>query len=384
MSYDLHGSWESFTGLHTGLDASDADSDKTLNVMFAANYWHQKGAPRNKLIIGLGTYGRSFTLVDASNHGVGAPASGAGAPGTYTREKGFLSYYEICEMRKNGGTTYRDPVAKVPYYVNPNTKLWVGYDDKESIYAKLTELIIKDGYGGAMTWALDLDDFTGTICGEGKYPLISLMKNVLDQANGGGTVKPPTTKEPGTNPPTNAPTNAPTTTRAPSVTTPGGGGAGSGFCSTASNGLHPDPLDCAQYYNCWNGAGELKRCPDGQYFTTKYNGCDHADRVECNVGSTNAPSTSGPTQTPASTAAPTTSGPTQPPASTAAPTQGPTTQSPPVSCEGGAHYLAHPTDCTKFYQCSHGVGKEIDCTPGLHFSVQHSTCVWPADSECEP
>lgn len=384
MSYDLHGSWESFTGLHTGLDASDADADKTLNVMFAANYWHQKGAPRNKLIIGLGTYGRSFTLVDASNHGVGAPASGAGAPGTYTREKGFLSYYEICEMRKNGGTTYRDPVAKVPYYVNPNTKLWVGYDDKESIYAKLTELIIKDGYGGAMTWALDLDDFTGTICGEGKYPLISLMKNVLDQANGGGTVKPPTTKEPGTNPPTNAPTNAPTTTRAPSVTTPGGGGAGSGFCSTASNGLHPDPLDCAQYYNCWNGAGELKRCPDGQYFTTKYNGCDHADRVECNVGSTNAPLTSGPTQTPASTAAPTTSGPTQPPASTAAPTQGPTTQSPPVSCEGGAHYLAHPTDCTKFYQCSHGVGKEIDCTPGLHFSVQHSTCVWPADSECEP
>lgn len=80
-----------------------------------------------------------------------------------------------------------------------------------------------------MTWALDLDDFTGTICGEGKYPLISLMKNVLDQANGGGTVKPPTTKEPGTNPPTNAPTNAPTTTRAPSVTTPGGGGAGI-FC----------------------------------------------------------------------------------------------------------------------------------------------------------
>lgn len=35
MSYDLHGSWESFTGLHTGLDASDADSDKTLNVVSA-------------------------------------------------------------------------------------------------------------------------------------------------------------------------------------------------------------------------------------------------------------------------------------------------------------------------------------------------------------
>lgn len=43
-------------------------------------------------------------------------------------------------MRKNGGTTYRDPVAKVPYYVNPNKKLWVGYDDKESIYAKVWKI----------------------------------------------------------------------------------------------------------------------------------------------------------------------------------------------------------------------------------------------------
>lgn len=64
---------------------------------------------------------------------------------------------------------------------------------------------------------------------------------------------------------------------------------GSGFCSTASNGLHPDPLDCAQYYNCWNGAGDPLKCPDGQYFSTKYMYCDHAENVECNLGSTNAP-----------------------------------------------------------------------------------------------
>uniref|UniRef100_K1QQW5 Acidic mammalian chitinase n=1 Tax=Magallana gigas TaxID=29159 RepID=K1QQW5_MAGGI len=418
MSYDLHGSWESFTGLHTGLDASDADSDKTLNVMFAANYWHQKGAPRNKLIIGLGTYGRSFTLVDASNHGVGAPASGAGAPGTYTREKGFLSYYEICEMRKNGGTTYRDPVAKVPYYVNPNTKLWVGYDDKESIYAKLTELIIKDGYGGAMTWALDLDDFTGTICGEGKYPLISLMKNVLDQANGGGTVKPPTTKEPGTNPPTNAPTNAPTTTRAPSVTTPGGGGA-DGICAQSYHGyIFPNVNDCSSFYQCVHGRAVVIQCQSGLLFNVATDNCDWPSNVVC-ASTTQAPVTAVPTTQAPVTAVPTTQAPVTAVPTTQAPvtvvpttiipssskpsSMAPTTPTPagsgfcstasnglhpdPLdcaqyyncwngagSCEGGAHYLAHPTDCTKFYQCSHGVGKEIDCTPGLHFSVQHRTC----------
>lgn len=42
------------------------------------------------------------------------------------------------------------------------------------------ELIIKDGYGGVMIWVFDLDDFIGIICGEGKYFLIFLMKNVFD------------------------------------------------------------------------------------------------------------------------------------------------------------------------------------------------------------
>nr|XP_034314167.1 acidic mammalian chitinase isoform X1 [Crassostrea gigas] len=390
MSYDLHGSWESFTGLHTGLDASDADADKTLNVMFAANYWHQKGAPRNKLIIGLGTYGRSFTLVDTSNHGVGAPASGAGAPGTYTREKGFLSYYEICEMRKNGGTTYRDPVAKVPYYVNPNTKLWVGYDDKESIYAKLTELIIKDGFGGAMTWALDLDDFTGTICGEGKYPLISLMKNVLDQANGGGTVKPPTTKEPGTNPPTNAPTNAPTTTRAPSVTTPGGGGA-DGICAQSYHGyIFPNVNDCSSFYQCVHGRAVVIQCQSGLLFNVATDNCDWPSNVVC-ASTTQAPVTAVPTTQAPVTAVPTTQAPvtavptTQAPV-TAVPTtivpssskpssMVPTTPTPAGTCPyDGA--IRDPTDCAKYYLCWDGVvlRQPKSCPTGMLFSSVTKLC----------
>nr|XP_022315651.1 chitinase-3-like protein 1 isoform X4 [Crassostrea virginica] len=391
MTYDLHGSWESVTGLHAGLYASNNDPDKTLNVASAAEYWHQKGAPREKLIIGLATYGRSFTLVDSSQHGVGAPVSGAGLAGPYTREKGVLSYYEICEMQRSGqGVTYRDPVAKVPYFVNPNTKLWVGFDDEASLLAKLTELIIKDGYGGAMTWSLPLDDFTGTICGEGKYPLISLMKKTLDDASGGGPVNPPSTNSPVTDSPTAAPTNAPSTnapptnapptkapvtTQAPVVTTESGGGSGSGFCSTASNGLHPHPHNCSLYYNCWGGIGDPLPCPAGQYFSTKYNGCDYASNVECSNQPTNAPVTEGPvTNAPTQTPAPT----------TRAPTQAPETQAPAVSCADGALYLAHPTDCAKFYQCNHGDAIEMSCQSGLFFSLKHSTCVWPEGSECEP
>ena len=62
---------------------------------WAANYWFDGGCPKDKLVIGVPSYGRSFRLTDANNHGVNDSASGGGAAGTFTREAGFLSYYEV-------------------------------------------------------------------------------------------------------------------------------------------------------------------------------------------------------------------------------------------------------------------------------------------------
>ena len=67
---------------------------------WAANYWLIKGTPPAKLILGMPTYGRCFQLTDATNNGVGASARGPCTAGTFTREAGFLSYYEVTT---NGG-----------------------------------------------------------------------------------------------------------------------------------------------------------------------------------------------------------------------------------------------------------------------------------------
>ena len=61
---------------------------------YAARYWVGKGCPKNKLVIGVPLYGRTFTL-STSDNSLGAPVSGAGVAGTFTREKGFLAYYEV-------------------------------------------------------------------------------------------------------------------------------------------------------------------------------------------------------------------------------------------------------------------------------------------------
>lgn len=57
--------------------------------------WLRKGTPASKLILGIPTYGRSFTLASSSDTGVGSPATGPGTPGPFTKEAGLLAFFEV-------------------------------------------------------------------------------------------------------------------------------------------------------------------------------------------------------------------------------------------------------------------------------------------------
>lgn len=97
MAYDFHGKWERETGHNAPLYAPSSDSEwrKQLSVEHAASMWVKLGAPKDKLVIGMPTYGRTFTLTNSANFKVNAPASGGGKAGDYTKEGGFLAYYEV-------------------------------------------------------------------------------------------------------------------------------------------------------------------------------------------------------------------------------------------------------------------------------------------------
>ena len=97
MAYDFHGKWERETGHNAPLYAPSSDSEwrKQLSVDHAASMWVKLGAPKDKLVIGMPTYGRTFTLTNSANFKVNAPASGGGKAGDYTKEGGFLAYYEV-------------------------------------------------------------------------------------------------------------------------------------------------------------------------------------------------------------------------------------------------------------------------------------------------
>ena len=57
--------------------------------------WVRLGTPKEKLIIGMPTYGRSFTLTDPNRWIVNSPSTGGGEAGKYTGESGFMAYYEV-------------------------------------------------------------------------------------------------------------------------------------------------------------------------------------------------------------------------------------------------------------------------------------------------
>ncbi|KAG9352781.1 hypothetical protein JZ751_017357, partial [Albula glossodonta] len=260
MTYDFHGTWNSFTGHNSPLYRGSEDKGDLIyfNTDYAMRYWRDNGIPVEKLRMGFATYGRTFRLASSASNGVGAPTTGAAAAGPYTREAGFWSYYEVGisqaqpKRRFLQGTTIQWIVdQKVPYAAKGNE--WVGFDTQESYEIKVKYL--KDNkFGGAFVWALDLDDFAGQFCGQGNYPLMSHLHKLLN------IVLPPL--PPTTTPKPGQPTPAPTTTTTTTTTH----APGTGFCAGKPDGVYANPDDNTSFYECAGGKTFLKRCGAGTVF----------------------------------------------------------------------------------------------------------------------
>uniref|UniRef100_A0A3Q3FC30 Acidic mammalian chitinase n=1 Tax=Labrus bergylta TaxID=56723 RepID=A0A3Q3FC30_9LABR len=250
MTYDYHGAWDTFTGHNSPLYVSSGDQGEHIfyNVDFSMNYWEKKGAPLEKLILGFPTYGRTFRTTSLA-HSIGAPASGPASAGPYTREAGFWSYYEICTFIQGSSIHWIDEQS-VPYAIKGNE--WVGFDNRQSFEIK-TRYLKDNKYGGAFIWALDLDDFSGTFCGQGPYPLIGYLRSLLNS---------------------DLPPSPPVTTRPPVITTTVA--PGSGFCGGKTDGLYSNDKESGSFYQCVHETTYLQKCPANLVFSEKCKCCDWA------------------------------------------------------------------------------------------------------------
>lgn len=181
MTYDFHGSWNNFTGIHGAMypGASDVTAfQRQLNVNASVNFWISEGAPRSKILVGMPAYGRSWTLDNPGNNGVNALAQNPGNVGDWSEEAGFLGYNEICRnLAFRGWTRQWDSARMTPFAFFNNQ--WVGYDDLQSIEYKCN-FVISNNLAGTMWWSIETEDFLN-ICGQGHSPLIRLSMNMMSR-----------------------------------------------------------------------------------------------------------------------------------------------------------------------------------------------------------
>lgn len=143
------------------------------NVAFAINHWLNLGAPSEKLVLGIGLYGHSFTLVDRKFWNVGDDSSEAGLKGEYTKTFGTMTYYEVCQLRSQGGEEHFLQDQLVPFLVHEDQ--WIGFENEKSVrqkvrFSKLYNL------GGVSLFSVDADDFAGGFCSPSPFPLLTAVR----------------------------------------------------------------------------------------------------------------------------------------------------------------------------------------------------------------
>ncbi|CAO1394801.1 unnamed protein product [Diamesa hyperborea] len=174
MSYDFHEL--NRTSINAPLSRENGQDSNTETIAENLNIFLEQGCEPEKLIMGIPTYGRTYTLKDPNENYVGAFVDGLGDAGPYTMSDGSLGFNEICEQLSQGNWTVKHLIknaSKVAF----KGKQWISYDDPETVYQK-TAFAMERGLGGVMFWTMDTDDFRGS-CYNIKYPLINTASKFL-------------------------------------------------------------------------------------------------------------------------------------------------------------------------------------------------------------
>ena len=157
MTYDLHGTWDStdkYIGAVVNGHTNLTEIDQTMDL-----FWRNNINP-DQIVMGLGFYGRSFTLSDPSCAHAGCPFSSGGNPGQCSVSAGTLTFAEIQRLIKAGAKSTLVPDAAVKEVVFGGNQ-WVSYDDAETFKLKIDYANSKC-LGGTMIWAASTDDPQGT------------------------------------------------------------------------------------------------------------------------------------------------------------------------------------------------------------------------------
>ncbi|KAL8255336.1 hypothetical protein R6Q59_033557 [Mikania micrantha] len=146
MCYDYHGSWDNDPSVTGTLAALNDPINGTVSTSDGLQSWIAAGMQREKLVMGLPLYGRSWVLENPDVNGIGAPA---------VYRPGFddsMSYAQVeASNADNNATVVFDEETVSVYSVAGTT--WISYDDERSIQRKV-EYARDQNIGGYFFWQI--------------------------------------------------------------------------------------------------------------------------------------------------------------------------------------------------------------------------------------
>ena len=167
-TYDYHGTWATTTNhaaplLESPLDPARGQGfyvDGTISAYLKA------GVPARKLVLGIPAYGRGWTGVPNTNHGL-YQTSSAAAPspsGDTLATDGIATYRTLAALTSQGFTVHHDLRSLADWLYNPAEATFWTYDDPASVTVKMGYVRFRaGGLGGAFEWAIKDDDANATL-----------------------------------------------------------------------------------------------------------------------------------------------------------------------------------------------------------------------------
>ena len=158
MAYDqFEASSSPITGHHAPLFTSPANP-KADSAATSISHYLAAGVPAAKIVLGVPFYGHAWGEVGPTNDGLYQP-------GKQPTARVYASFDDIEKNLdgKNGFIRYWDDISKAPFLYHPQSRLWVSYEDEQSMRAK-TKYVVDRGLGGMMFWQYT-EDSGGVLLG---------------------------------------------------------------------------------------------------------------------------------------------------------------------------------------------------------------------------
>jgi chitinase len=148
MGYDFNEGYDNMACHHTNLFTPD-NMPYISSADVAVQNLKKIGVKLSKVVMGIAFYGKGTIVKSTENNGLYQipvkPVRGGG----YT-------YLKDSVINKNGFVRYWDNASKAPYLFNADKKIFITYDDEESVKDKC-DYIKKHKLAGAMFWEYSSD-----------------------------------------------------------------------------------------------------------------------------------------------------------------------------------------------------------------------------------